>query len=78
MTTHITEAAFAQLPATRLMNTYGPCLTGYRLVRQNARTATVAYRNGREISVKRVTYRAHAEPCALCPGGHTYPNGYEN
>ena len=74
----MTTAEFEQLPETRLANNYGACLLGYRLVRQNAKSATVAYRNGDGYSVKRVTYGVHSSPCGLCPGGATYPNGYDN
>lgn len=54
-----------KLPRVRVPSLCGPCLTGYYLVRRNKQSATVAFLNGREISIKRVS-SVHFEPCGCC------------
>jgi len=49
----VCPACFARLPAVRIASACGPCLTGYRLVRWNAETATVAWQNGSRLVLDR-------------------------
>ena len=73
----MTDAEFERLPRVRIINNAGPCLTGYRRLRNNRTTVSVIYRNGDGYSVKRVrAWAVHDGACSLCPGGASYPNGY--
>lgn len=66
---------FEALRPCRVFSPCGPCLTGYRFVRENKKSVTVAFRNGRHIDIKRV-HSVHFERCPSCSGGSRYPNGY--
>ena len=70
---------FASLPEVRIFSRCGPCLTGYRLVRMNRETATVAYKNGSALVCERERKGAvHREPCPSCMDHErtVYPEGH--
>ncbi len=74
----ITVAAFLALPEVRISSTCGPCLPGFRLVRTNRETSTVASMNGTEPMIERTKGRVHTVPCSRC-ADHVrtaYPDGY--
>ena len=64
----------------RIDSNAGPCLTGYQVVKVNRTTVTVegagiyAGAARRNVSLSKV----NAAACGLCPGGATYPNGYQD
>lgn len=73
----MTVEDFEKFPEVRVFSACGPCLTGYRLVRQNAQSATVAFWNGSHPDIERV-FAVHAEPCVSCRDhpNTQYRNGY--
>lgn len=67
---------FEELRECWVFSPIGPCLSGFRFVRQNKRSVTVAAINGgRSIYTTRV-HSVHFERCHCCNGGSSYPNGY--
>lgn len=75
----MTPEAFAALPAARVVNSCGPCVTFYRALKENRTTWTLVYRNGDGYTAERVQkYAVHFERCTLCAGpGGSYPDGYQ-
>ena len=58
---------FEKLTAVRVFSPCGPCLTGYRRVRVNKKSVTVACRNGSGFTCDRVTPSwVHEAPCPSC------------
>ncbi len=69
---------FQSLEKVRIFSPAGPCLTGYRRVRNNQTTVTVAIANGRHHTIDREpTRRIHTSPCVCCQDSHksVYPEG---
>ena len=70
---------FETLKECRVFSVVGPCLTGYRILRENRKTFTLASVNGRGISTDRHhAWRVHTEPCVSCQDHERtqYPDGY--
>ena len=67
---------FEELRKCWVSSTVGPCLSGFRFVKKNKKSVTVASINGgKSIRIDRV-HSVHFEPCASCSGGANYPHGY--
>lgn len=63
----VCPACFAGLPEVRIFSVCGPCLTGYRLVRWNGKTASVAWQNGSNLVIDRERRGAvHLRACPSC------------
>ena len=67
----VCESCFARLTPVRVFSRVGPCLTGYRIVRRNKKSVTVAWRNGGDspgrgwLETERV-HAVHETPCRSC------------
>lgn len=73
------HGCFEALPKVRIFSPCGPCLTGYRRVRVNRKSVTVATRNGSGFTCDRVTPSwVHEEPCPSCTDSERtlYPLGH--
>lgn len=67
---------FEALRPCWVFSAVGPCLSGYRFVRKNKMSITVASINGGKSIVLDRVHSVHFERCNSCSGGGNYPNGY--
>jgi len=70
---------FKKFPEIRVSSPIGPCLTQYRMIKENKTTFTVAFWNGGHVSLdKKRKYSVHTKPCSCCEDHPrtAYPNGY--
>jgi len=76
---NITREEFEKLPPVRVWSPVGPCLTFYRLWKENKKTYTLVFWNGDRPAYERVPkFKVHTEPCTSCTDHPQtmYPNGY--
>ncbi len=80
-TSDMTRDQFEQLPKIRTWSDVGPCIGSYRLLRENAKTVTVAFWNYDRVDTrKKYRCEVHTEPCIRCTDHKStqYPMGYTN
>jgi len=70
----VCRACFTRLPVVRVCSAVGPCLTGYRLLRWNAATATLVFENGGSVVCERE--RRGAVHLDACPGCQDHPHSH--